>query len=167
MHFRHYPAERLRIASIASRLDPVEALLREDVLAGIIDRQRPLSPADLASPCLPAPELEELLTALVAKRAIVRDEGGNISFAYPVSALPTGHRVTLADGRSFHAMCAVDALGAAFTFRQDVSIDSRCSQCRQPVAVDIRDGRLAAFSPPELHVLHVDLNRTDNWSGSC
>jgi hypothetical protein len=167
MHFRHYPAERLRIASIASRLDPVEARLREAILAGMVARQRPLSVVDLQGSGFSVGEIEAALQALVAKRAIVRDEGGNISFAYPVSALPTGHRVTLADGRSFHAMCAVDALGSAFTFRQDVSIDSRCSQCRQPVAVDIRDGRLAAFSPPELHVLHVDLNRSDNWSGSC
>lgn len=167
MHFRHYPAERLRIASIASRLDPGEARLREAILAGIIARQRPLSAVDLQGSGFSVGEIEAALQALVAKRAIVRDQGGSVTFAYPVSALPTGHRVTLADGRSFHAMCAVDALGAAFTFRQDVRIASCCSQCRQPVAVDIRDGRLAAFSPPELHVLHVDLNRTDNWSGSC
>jgi hypothetical protein len=167
MHFRHYPAERLRIASIASWLDPGEARLREAVLAAIIDRQRPLAAVDLQGSGFSVPETEGMLQALVAKRAIVRDERGSITFAYPVSALPTGHRVTLADGRSFNAMCAVDALGAAYTFRQDVSIASRCSQCRQPVAVDIRDGVLASFSPPGLHVLHVDLNRSDNWSGSC
>jgi hypothetical protein len=167
MHFRHYPAERLRIASIASRLTPLEAQFREAILLGIIAAERSISINDLQKMGFGAPEREKLLSSLVNKRAIVRDEEGNITFAYPVSALPTGHRVTLADGSTFNAMCAVDALGSAFTFRQNVKIASRCSECREPVTVDIRDNRLAAFSPPGLHVLHVDLNRSDNWSGSC
>jgi hypothetical protein len=167
MHFRYYPAERLRIASIASRLLPREALLRHEILTAIIRRQRPLSSADLQEAGFETSVLEELLQSLVAKRAIVRDGEGSIVFAYPVSAEATGHRVTLADGRTFNAMCAVDALGCAFTFRQNVRIASRCSECRQPVAVEIKDGELADFSPPGLHVLHVDLNRNDNWSGSC
>jgi hypothetical protein len=75
--------------------------------------------------------------------------------------------VTLADGRSFRAMCAIDAMGAAFTFHQDITVESWCTKCSEPVTLAIRNGRLAEFTPLDLHVLHVDLNRTDNWSGSC
>lgn len=167
MQFRYYPAERLRIESIASRLQQSEARLRNEILSGLIRQQAPLSPDLLTAAAAEATALDELLQALSAKRAIVRNDSGAITFAYPVSALPTPHRVTLADGRSFHAMCAVDAMGSAFTFHQDISITSCCSECHHPVSVHIRNRRLASFSPAGLHVLHVDLNRSDNWSGSC
>jgi hypothetical protein len=167
MSFSNYPAERLRIESIASRLNEREAMVRDQLMAALIATGRPVGLSALTEAGLSLPDLSTVIVALEEKRAIVRDEEANISFAYPVSALPTVHRVTLADGRAFQAMCAVDALGAAFTFRQDVRIASRCSECRQPVAVDIRAGRLAGFSSPELHVLHVDLNQNDNWAGNC
>ena len=167
MSFSNYPAERLRMESIASRLNEREVMVRDQLMAALIATGRPVGLADLATAGLSIPDLSTVIVALEEKRAIVRDEEANIRFAYPVSALPTVHRVTLADGRTFQAMCAVDALGSAFTFRQDVRIASRCSECQQPVAIDIRDGQLAAFAPPELHVLHVDLKRNDNWAGNC
>ncbi|NTV48686.1 MAG: hypothetical protein HGB32_03010 [Geobacteraceae bacterium] len=167
MSFSNYPAERLRIESIASRLNEREAMVRDRLMDALINKRRPVGLSELTAEGLILPELSKVIKKLEDKRAIVRDEDENICFAYPVSALPTVHRVTLADRRVFHAMCAVDAMGAAFTFRQDVRISSRCSECRHPVEVEIRDGRLSAFSPPELHVLHVDLNRNDNWAGNC
>ena len=167
MGFSKYSAESLRIDSIASRLNGREAMVRDRLMAAIITKGRPVGLSELAAEWLSLPDLSTIINKLVDKRAIVRDKDENICFAYPVSALPTVHRVTLADGRVFYAMCAVDAMGAAFTFRQDVWISSNCSECRQSVAVEIRDGRLASFSPQELHVLHVDLNRNDNWAGNC
>ena len=167
MRFSNYPAERLRIDSIVSRLSEREALVRDRLMAALITKGRPTGLSELAAEGLNLPDLSSIISTLVDKKAVVRDENENVCFAYPVSALPTVHRVTLADGRVFYAMCAVDAMGAAFTFRQDVWISSSCSECRQSVAVEIRDGQLASFSPQELHVLHVDLNRNDNWAGNC
>jgi len=167
MSFSRYPAERLQIESIASRLNKREAMVRDRIMAALITKGRPVGLSELAAEGLSLPDMSTIITKLEEKRAIVRDEDENICFAYPVSALPTVHRVSMANGHVFHAMCAVDAMGAAFTFRQDVRISSRCSECRHPVEVDIRDGRLEFFSPPELHVLHVDLNRNDNWAGNC
>ncbi len=167
MSFSSYPEERLRIESIASRLNEREIMVRDRLMTALITKGRPVGLSELAAEGLSFPDLSIITKKLEKKRAIVRDEDENICFAYPVSALPTVHRVTLADGRVFHAMCAVDAMGAAFTFRQDVWIASSCSECRQSVAVEIRDRGLASFFPSELHVLHVDLNRNDNWAGNC
>ena len=101
------------------------------------------------------------------KNIFVADEEGNINFIYPVSALPTNHRVTLEDGRNFYAMCAIDSMGTAFTFKQNVHIESVCSQCGEKVVVDIKDQEIAYVEPDTLHVLHVDLNKSTNWADSC
>jgi hypothetical protein len=163
MHFKNYPAERLVTPAIASRLADDEWRLRQRILSGIITQGKPLPFEEFAM----EPADRQRLSSLVAKRAVVCNEAGAVTFAYPVSALPTQHRVTLADGRTFRAMCAIDAMGAAFTFCQDVEVESWCTKCAEPVTVSIRSGKLARFTPPGLHVLHVDLNRNDNWSGSC
>jgi len=159
---------QLAIQSIASRLTASEQLVRDRVMEQIIEQGGPLTAADLQHlAALRSLDVAEQLAALREKRTIVVNQEGFITFSYPVSALPTSHRVTLADGRSFYAMCAVDAMGSAFTFRQDIRVDSQCSYCRQPVHLETGNQRIIELQPAATHVLHVDLNRYDNWSGSC
>ena len=74
-------------------------------------------------------EYEEIIQCLIDKDGMVVDEEAkNVNFIYPVSSLETNHRVTLADGREFTAMCAIDAMGAAFTFHQDTEVHSVCTE---------------------------------------
>jgi len=75
--------------------------------------------------------------------------------------------VNLADGRRFHAMCAIDAMGSAFVFRQDVEISSRCAFCDVSVELAIRGGEISRQDLLETHVLHVDLTKFSDWSGNC
>lgn len=167
MQFKRYPAERLRIESIASRLTESERALRRVLMDAIIDTGGPVNVHDAVRTRARSPDGPARLDRLVAKRAVVVDGSGNIQFIYPVSALPTPHEVRLEDGRSFRAMCAVDALGAAFTFEQDVLVTSRCGECAEPVLVRIQSGAVTELRPETLHVLHVDLNRVENWAASC
>jgi hypothetical protein len=158
----HTPPEWLAIGSIAARLSPSARRARLRIMAHTLARGRPFNL--VADPGLVAPEeIKELL----ARKAMVVDEQGNVPFIYPVSALPTQHQVTLGDGRRFSAMCAIDAMGATFTFGQDTSIQSRCSICDTPVQLHLRQGRIARATPPETHVLHMDLNQLDDWAASC
>ena len=55
-------------------------------------------------------EFEEIVKVLLEKDGMVISDTKDVNFIYPVSALPTNHHVTLADGRSFTAMCAIDAM---------------------------------------------------------
>ena len=98
---------------------------------------------------------------------MVVDEENNVNFIYPVSALPTNHQVKLADGRSFTAMCAIDAIGAAFTFHQDTEIHSVCSVCGAPIHIVMQDGTPVEYSPKDLHALTFTLGEISNWAGSC
>jgi hypothetical protein len=166
--FKNYPAERLIIDSITSRLTGEERLLRLHLLDRIIEKGGPVSISSLIRSAAPLQiETDSLIHSMMDKRIIVADEAGTINFAYPVSALPTNHKVALKDGRGFYAMCAVDAMGAAFTFKQDIGVDSICADCGQKISIAIEDEEIAELSPKSAHVLHVDLNNADNWAGSC
>ena len=98
---------------------------------------------------------------------VVDEEAKNVNFIYPVSSLETNHHVTLADGREFTAMCAIDAMGAAFTFHQDTEVHSVCAMCEEPVYVKIVDGKVADYAPKTLHALTFPLGELANWAGSC
>jgi len=167
MQFRHYPAERLMIASITSRLTSDENILRRWLMQRIIDHGTPFKLDGEEIENSGPPDARSLMKGLLDKRAIVVDADNNVNFVYPVSALPTHHKVRLDDGRSFSAMCAIDALGAAFTFNRNSRVESKCSECGQPLFVAVENGEIAELSPETAHVLHVDLNKADNWAGSC
>jgi len=73
--------------------------------------------------------IAELIDRLQARDLVVRDpETGRVTGAYPLTARPTEHRVAW-DGRTVHALCAVDALGVGAMVGADVTIESRCRAC--------------------------------------
>ena len=147
------------VRSIHNKLNDEEKVARLQILNAIIEHGvTPLTYFDES--------IRKLIPSLIQKDAVVVEEEA-IAFAYPVSGKPTQHRVTLADGRSFCAMCGIDALGSTFTFHEDVMINSVCSSTGEPVRVDIRDGKIVSHSPEELYVIHVNLNANTNWAASC
>lgn len=112
-------------------------------------------------------EYREIIEVLKARDGMVTDEEGHVNFLYPVSALETNHQVTLADGRNFSAMCAIDAIGAAFTFHQDIEVHSVSAVSGEPIFVKIVNGEAAEYSPKTLHALTFPLGQLSDWAGSC
>ncbi len=162
MYFENYPAERLYIDSIDSRLSPEGKNARLEIMNFTIDNQRPYNINSDASP-----QILEVIEELREKNAAVISSDGEIQFIYPVSAIPTGHKVMLEDGRKFSAMCAIDAMGAAFTYRQNVTIESACAHCGESVRVTVKDGGLDLISPSTVHALYFDLNSDNEWAANC
>lgn len=168
MNFNHYPAERLLIDNIIANLTMEERFVRCKIMDMVITQGNPVAVDGLKSlPELNNFNVERIVASLIEKRKIVLDEQRQIIFVYPVSALPTNHKVTLLDGRTLSAMCAIDAMGVASTIKQDTVVESKCSMCGTPITVKITDGNIVAVDPADTHVLHVDLNRIENWAGSC
>ncbi len=64
-------------------------------------------------------------------------------------------------------MCAVDSIGTAFTFKQNIKIESSCIMCNDSIEVIIENGEIKKCIPENLRVLHVDLNKNDSWASSC
>jgi len=166
--FKYYSEESLTIASISSKLTVTEMFLRNFILESLVNNEAPVK-VDGLQHVLNArqKDINAIVKTLVEKRTVVKDDAGDIVFAYPVSALPTSHRVSLRDGRKLYAMCAVDAMGVSFAFKQDIKIDSVCRYCNTKVSMTIKNGEIAGLYPETTHVLHVELNKLDNWAGSC
>src|SRR5262245_28715701 len=78
---------------------------------------------------------------LRAQRVLVLDaDGESIRMAPPFSGVPTQH-VVVADGTSYFANCAWDALGIPATLHEPATVRSRCEQCREPFQLEIsQDG---------------------------
>ena len=110
---------------------------------------------------------DDLLHNLDSKGVIVKDTDGLTSVVYPVSALPTPHKVKLKDGRAFCSICAVDSLGRAFAFSQDITVTSSCSYSQKSISVAIENSELSAFDPGGIFVTHTDLVGDVNWTETC
>ncbi|MSU03329.1 hypothetical protein FYJ83_17870 [Tissierella sp. DSM 105185] len=169
--YRYYTSEQLKIDSIDSKLSKDEKKIRRYLMNYTIDKGQAFkmfNTSEIARDIkITYEEANKILDSLTQKNGLVVDDEGNVNFIYPVSAIPTNHRVRLQDGREFTAMCAIDAIGSAFTFKQDVDIESKCSQCGSDIKVSIKNGELYSYEPSDLHILHVDLNKNLNWSGNC
>jgi len=86
---------------------------------------------------------------------------------YPVSATLTRHKVQLKDGRYFYAMCAIDSLGIAYEFDQDLSISSSCRKCDTSISVEISAGKISQLTPSTTYATHMRLEKYKDWALSC
>lgn len=151
--------EDLIIPNINALLSDKEREVRLLLMDKIIMNGSPVNHSEL--------ENNDVVQCLVSKGVIVQDGDGSVNVVYPVSASPTPHKVKLKDGRSFYSICAVDSLGSAFTFGQDIVVNSSCSHCQKPVSVTIENDEIATFAPAGIYVTHTDLVGEVNWAGTC
>lgn len=164
-------AKALELRSIDEKCSTDEKKVRRYVMNSIIDNGQVFSiEKDGVRLCkefsLDQATYSAIIESLMKKNVVAVDDG-HVNFIYPVSGFPTNHRVTLGDGRVFNAMCGIDAMGSSYTFGTDVNVASVCAECREPIHVHIKDGKLKDFVPASSYVLHVDLEAHDNWSGNC
>jgi hypothetical protein len=84
-------------------------------------------------------EVETYWRRLHEQHALVLDPATDeLRMANPFSAVPTPFRVH-ADGRSWYANCAWDAIGICAALHVDGRIDTSCSDCGEPLDFDVRD----------------------------
>jgi len=95
------------------------------------------------------------LDELLASHIVDLDADGNIGHLYPVSAAETGHSVTLADGRRFNTMCAIDSLGCPATFHMDCEISSFCRDTGESVYIKLTENGIIGTAP-DIFVSYVD-----------
>lgn len=152
-------------------LDNVQQKIRLSIMDVIIDKGSSVTLQEVTEYIsenlkLEKEYIENTLQYFIDKNIMVVDED-SINFIYPVSALPTNHKVTLSDGRSFSAMCAIDAIGTSCTFNQDVRINSMCSVTGKEIEIFIKDEKIEYVNNPHLRVLHINLDKYSNWAASC
>jgi hypothetical protein len=142
-----------------------ENLLRSALLVRLVADQAPVA-FTTAGAALdwPAEKTAAVATTLVTTKMVVLDEADRVKSAYPVSSVATSHKVTLADGRTLYAMCAIDALGCCFEFGQPVQVESTCRLCGRPVCADVGGVDDVVAKPPNAYAVHVDLDQYENWA---
>lgn len=133
---------------------PSQDRVRRAVLTGLLFR----SPVDTAALSvatgLPEAAVEEALAALSEGGAIHRS-GGVVVAAYPLSAVPTGHRLHV--GRTTtYACCAIDALGIPFLVDGPVNLASECAECGRAITVRMDGERVLAVAPESPVVFYVE-----------
>jgi hypothetical protein len=96
------------------------------------------SPTDVASHV--RSEAESVLESYQRLRAqrllLIEPDGQSIRMAPPFSGVPTGHRVE-ADGVSYFANCAWDALGIPTALHKPATVYSHCAQSGEPFELHV------------------------------
>lgn len=151
--------------SIQSRLSTDENTLRAALLECLVDARAPVTFAAAGDTLGWTPEQTAAAAGgIAAKKMVVFDTEERVQFAYPVSTVATSHKVTLADGRTLYAMCAIDALGCCFTFDQPVTVESACQICGKPLRVQVNGVDDIVADPPDAYAVHVDLDKYEDWA---
>ena len=147
---RPVPLDKCECASRLSRPGRLvhQAILRVFAHTGQAPSRTDLDQVADAAGVEPAAALAELERADL----IVLDPHGELLAAYPFSAAPTPHRLTLGSGVSVHAMCAIDALGVSAMLGQPITVTSAELDTGRPVTVRL-DGDQATWQPPTAVVL--------------
>lgn len=145
-----------------SELSDQEQEARLKLIEKVIEEKRQLTEEEAIEICGKQGLYEEL-----KRKKIFALSDNLVTFLYPISALPTNHRVKLEDGREFYSMCAVDALGVSAMFHMDSEIRSCCSATGEEIYIKISEDKIIQHSPEEIYVLHVDLTKESNWAADC
>jgi hypothetical protein len=82
-------------------------------------------------------EVSQVLAELADGDFVFLDPAGQITAAYPFSALPTRHRVQISGAAAVFAMCAIDALGVSAMTGLPVVIESADPRTGEPITVNV------------------------------
>jgi len=111
-----------------------DVALRRRILAFFAEHASAPLPADVEA-------TRDDYRRLADTHALVLDADGAIVIAKPFSGVPTAYRAE-ADGRSWDANCAWDGLGILAALGRDGIVRTTCSDCGEPLALEVRGARL-------------------------
>lgn len=153
------------------QLEERQKIIRFKIMDFIIEKNEPAEINDIIKYIKNTTDLDEnyinqTLEYFIKNNIMVVEEN-KVNFIYPVSAHNTMHSVRLEDGRELNAMCAIDALGVAHTFNQNIHIKSMCSVTGREINIQIKDKKLYAINNENLRILHINLEKYENWAASC
>lgn len=102
---------------------------------------------------LAAGEIEDSFRRLHEVHALVLRAGtSQLLMANPFAAAETPHRVEC-KGRSWFGNCCWDALGIPSALHADGRVESECACCGEPLALDVREGRVREGAELLTHIL--------------
>jgi Alkylmercury lyase len=113
-------------------------------------------------------DAEDVLATLAREDLVHRGADGAIAVAYPFSGRPTAHRVRFPDGHEVDSMCAIDALGIAPMFGQQIEIESRDPMSGDEIRARVTPDAATEWWPePAVVVAGAIRNQGDACCGCC
>jgi hypothetical protein len=137
------------------RVAPAECGLRavhQAVLRSFVHIGAAPDPSSLARHAAPF-EVSQVLAELADGDFLCLDQDGQITAAYPFSAVPTQHRVRISGGPAVFAMCAIDALGVSAMAGVPVVVESADPSTGEAVTVNV--DRATSTWDPATAVVYV------------
>ena len=130
-----------------------ESRIRTALLRGALRGRDAAGPALAEATGLSPADVSAALNALHDAGAVyLRDR--DVVAVYPLSFVPTGHRVTIG-GTAVYANCAIDAL-AVPPMRDTVArVTSACGYCGGPIDVRMQGHRVLGSEPAAPMVFHL------------
>jgi hypothetical protein len=124
-------------------VDESDLRIRSAVYGSFVREGNAPSAADTAEALgLDRQDVEQAFRRLHDAHALVLEpDTTKIRMLNPFSVVETPHRV-YADGRSWYANCAWDALGIPGALHGDGVIQSPCPDCGELLELEVRDGQL-------------------------
>jgi hypothetical protein len=124
-------------------VDELDLGIRNHVYSSFVrDERAPTPPETAAALGIDVEEARAGYRRLHDEHALVLHSGSTeIRMLNPFSTAETPHRVE-ADGRSWFANCAWDALGILAALHTDGSVRSECPDCGEPLELEVRGGEL-------------------------
>jgi hypothetical protein len=124
-------------------VDELDLRIRSHVYASFVHAGRAHTAGETAAALgLELDEAEAGYRRLHDAHALVLQPGSTeIRMLNPFSVVETPHRVE-AEGRTWFANCAWDALGIPAALHADGVVHSQCPDCGEPLELEVRDGEL-------------------------
>lgn len=145
-----------------AKLNKNEQLLRIKLLKYEVDNFGPIS-MDIVEKFMREDEyfinttVEDLMESLIAQSYMRANKENKICYIYPISCEKTDYRVTLLNGKSFYAMCAIDAMGSVVTFHEPVVVESVCRDTKERIRLTVdKDGIVDAVPDRNFFVSYYD-----------
>jgi hypothetical protein len=143
------------------RIAPAERGLRavhQAVLRSFVQTAAAPAISNLAEYAVPY-QPSQVLGELADGDFVCLGPAGQITAAYPFSALPTPHRVRIAGQATVFAMCAIDALGISAMTGRPAAIESADPSTGEPITVHVHGAR--STWDPATAVVYVGRTRGD------
>ena len=113
-------------------------------------------------------EADGALETLAREDLVHRGADGEIAVAYPFSGRPTAHRVRFPGEHEVDAMCAIDALGIAPMFGEQVEIEARDPLSGDEIRARVASDASVEWSPESAVVVSGAIrSQGDACCGCC
>lgn len=154
-------------AARRSRLSPPERELYFWILRRFATYGRPSGTETRDAAARRGLDAESALAALAAEDLVHPDRGGEIVVAYPFSGRPTAHLVRFPSGHEAYAMCAIDALGVAPMFDQQIAVSSRDPISGEEIGIQLAPSGAADWWPESSVVIAGAMDGEGESCQSC